>query len=67
MRNCTIQVVKTKVLISCAVIAQLICAFGLNMQIAGFLMQRIIYFSVRRDAGKNKLLQKSAKRETAHN
>ena len=26
-RNCTIRVVKTKVLISCAVTAQLICAF----------------------------------------
>ena len=27
MRDCTIRVVKTKVLISCAVTAQLICAF----------------------------------------
>ena len=27
MKDCTIRVVKTKVLISCAVTAQLICAF----------------------------------------
>ena len=27
MRNCTIRVAKTKALISCAVTAQLICAF----------------------------------------
>ena len=39
----SVTVVKTVVLISCAVTAQLICAFVfLHMQIVGFLMRRLI-------------------------
>ena len=36
---CTICVAKTKELISCAVTAQLICAFFSHMQSVGFLMR----------------------------
>ena len=41
-RDCTFYVAKTKVLISCAVTAQLICVFVLHLQKAGFLITRLI-------------------------
>ena len=41
-RNCTIQEAKTKALISCAVTAQLICAFVSYMQKVDFLMMWLI-------------------------
>ena len=41
-RDCTTYVVKTKALISCAVTAQLICAFVFNMHKAGFLMTGLL-------------------------
>ena len=40
-RDCTIHVAKTKMLISCWVTAQLICAFGIAMSKAGFLISRL--------------------------
>ena len=42
--DCTIYVAKTKVLVSCVIIAQLICAFVLHMQKEGFLMPRLISY-----------------------
>ena len=41
-RDCTICVAKIKTLISCAVTAQLICAFVLPIHVVGFLMQQLI-------------------------
>ena len=40
-RDCTINVAKTKMLISCLVTAQLIYAFDFAMSKAGFLMPRL--------------------------
>ena len=40
--DCTIYVVKTKVLFSCTVTAQLVSAFVLAYAKAGFLMMRLI-------------------------
>ena len=40
-RDCTIHVAKTKMLISCLVKAQLICAFDFAISKAGFLMPRL--------------------------
>ena len=43
-RDCTIRVAKTKALISCAVTAQLICAFVFALQKSGFLVTRLKIF-----------------------
>ena len=44
-RDCTIYVAKTKALISCAVTAQLVCAFVFAYAKSGFLMTWLIYKS----------------------
>ena len=38
--NCNFRVEKTKALIGFGITAKLICAFGLRMQIIGFLMRK---------------------------